>query len=309
MILVTGASGALGASLASLASSQGHAVAGVYHRHPVSIAGVRLFAADLTDEAELRRVFYEVKPSTVVHCAAAANVDWCEEHPEEAHRINVVVSARIAEIASHSNISLLHISTDSVFDGERGDYLETDEPGPVNIYAATKLLAEKEVLRRHPVAAIARVNFYGSRPDKTGFAESILNGLAAGNCFPGFCDVVFCPIFIEDLAEVLLAVLDRNLSGIYHVVGSEAVSKYEFARRLASTCGLDPGQVVATRIAEVPMRAARPQNTSLNTSKVCAALGRVMPRVQSGLDRFARLREPFCVGVEGGATPPRNEKC
>jgi dTDP-4-dehydrorhamnose reductase len=292
MILVTGASGLLGASVAFLAREQGRKVVGLYHRHPLHIDGVEWLGADLADPAETHRIFLQVEPSIVVHCAAATNVDWCEEHPVEAHRINVMMPAAIAEMAAQIGARLLYISTDSVFDGECGNYAETDKPSPVNVYAKTKLQGEKEVLRHHPAASIARVNLYGwNAQNKESLAEWILNQLTLGNVVPGFSDVHFCPVLANDVADVLLALLDQNLSGLYHIVGSERVSKYEFARRVASTFGFDPGQVVPTRLANAKLKARRPQDSSLNTEKICAALGRPMPDVEAGLRRFAQLRE------------------
>jgi dTDP-4-dehydrorhamnose reductase len=218
-------------------------------------------------------------------------MDWCQEHPEQARRINVTVSARIAEITSRMKARLLYISTDSVFDGVRGHYSESDQPAPLNVYAQTKLQGEREVLAGNPSAAIARVNLYGwNAQNKQGLAEWILGQLAAGNIVPGFCDTIFCPILANDLAEVLLAMVGRNLSGLYHVAGSEPVSKYEFARRVALTFGFDPGKVISARMAESKLKAPRPLNTSLNTGKICAALGRAMPDVDSGLRRFAELQ-------------------
>lgn len=291
MILITGGSGLLGSSLISLARAQGRNAVGLYYRHRVSMAGVKFLAADLTDEAEIPRIFSEVRPSSVVHCAAATNVDWCQEQPDAANKVNVAATWAVADITSRNNIRLLYISTDSVFDGKSGNYVETDTPGPVNVYAATKLLAEREVIRRNPAAAIARVNFYGWNAEKESLAEWVLKRLSNRLAVPGFSDVLFCPMLVDDLTEILLALLDRDLSGIYHIVGSEAVSKYEFARRVASTFGFDPEQVVATPLAEARLKAPRPQNTSLNTSKICAALGRPMPDVDTGLRRFAKLRE------------------
>jgi dTDP-4-dehydrorhamnose reductase len=292
MILVTGASGLLGASLVSLAREQGRQVVGLYHRHPVRLEGVKLLAADLADQAETSRIFQELRPSTVVHCAAATDVDWCEQHPEEAHRVNVMVPAAIAAITSQSGARFLYISTDSVFDGGRGNYAETDTPAPVNVYAKTKLQGEREVLRQNPAALIARVTLYGwNAQEKHSLAEWILQQLTLGNLVPGFSDVFFSPILANDLAEVILALLDENLAGLYHAVGSEPVSKYEFARRVASTFGFDPGQVAATRLSDARLKAQRPRDTTLNTAKICAALRRPMPGVDAGLRRFAQLRE------------------
>jgi dTDP-4-dehydrorhamnose reductase len=291
-MLVTGASGLLGASVVSLAQEQGREVVGIYHHHPVRLEGVRLVAADLANQAETRRIFREINPASVVHCAAATDVDWCERHPDEAHKMNVEVPAAIAEITSRSGARLLYISTDAVFDGSRGNYAETDTPAPVNIYAKTKLQGEREVLRQNPQAAIARVTLYGwNSQEKDSLAEWVLKQLAAGKIVPGFSDTFFCPLLANDLAELLLALLDWNLTGLYHVVGSESVSKYGFARQVASTFGFDPEQVVPARMADAGLKAQRPLNTSLNTNKISDALGRPLPNVAEGLRRFAQLRE------------------
>jgi dTDP-4-dehydrorhamnose reductase len=162
----------------------------------------------------------------------------------------------------------------------------------VNVYARSKLHGEREVLRENPVASIARVNLYGwNAQNKQSLAEWVLQQLMLGNPVPGFSDVFFCPILANDVAEVLLALLDQNLTGLYHVVGSQSISKFAFARQVAATFGFDPGQVVAARAADAKLRAQRPRNTSLNTEKICAALGRSMPDTAAGLRRFARLRE------------------
>lgn len=292
MILVTGASGLLGASVVSQAQGRGREVIGLYHRHPIHLEGVKLLRVDIADRAETCRIFGELRPSIVVHCAAATDVDQCEDLPDEAYRLNVTAAATIAEITARSGVRLLYVSTDSVFDGERGNYSETDTPAPLNVYATTKLQGEREIARLNPEATIARVSLYGwNAQNKDSLAEWVLRRLILGKPMPGFSDVFFCPALANDVAEVLLELIDQNLSGIYHVVGSECISKYEFARRVAAKFAFDPGQVFATRMADAKLKALRPRNTSLNTAKVCDALGRPMPDVDAGLRRFAELCE------------------
>jgi dTDP-4-dehydrorhamnose reductase len=303
MILVTGASGLLGANLIMEALALGIDVAGLYHRHPVHLPGAELFAADLTDKSELEKVFAALRPAGVIHCAAASNVDWCEEHPDATREINVAASATIAEIAARTKARLLYISTDSVFDGRRGEYSESDQPAPVNVYAQSKLQGEHEVLRCHPSAAIARITLYGwNAQNKQHLAEWVLDQLTAGNEVPGFTDVIFNPILANDLARILLEMVQRNLTGVYHVAGSEVVSKFEFARRLALTFGFDPAKIVPAQIEESKLKAPRPRNTSLITEKITAALGHPMPGVDSGLRRFAQMRtEGYVERLKGRA--------
>ena len=306
MILVTGASGLLGAHVLRQGLDANRKVAGLAGQYQFQMDGAEIHQADLTDFAATRRIVESVKPTVIVHCAAATNVDWCEEHPEAAHEINVRASAFLAELAREVRARFVYVSTDSVFDGEKGDYSESDAPSPRNVYARTKLTGEQEALRVNPETLIARVNFYGwNLQDKASLAEWILGRLSEGETVPGFTDVYFCPLLVNDLADVLLKMLDRGLAGIYHAAGAEKISKFEFARRVATTFGFPPEQVVPTSIEQVQLRAGLPRDTSLQIQKTTSALGYAMPDVDSGLRKFrsfagarlhARFRKYFCRG-------------
>ncbi len=292
MIVVTGASGLLGASVLLQAGDLGRQVVGLCHRHPLRVPGARVSSVDLTDRRTARAMIEGLQPQSIIHSAAATNVDWCEDHPQETEQINVRAPSFLAEIAQDLNARFVHISTDSVLDGARGNYSETDKPAPLNVYAKSKLCGEQEVLRHHPLALIVRVNIYGwNAQNKQSLAEWVLQRLAEGKQVPGFTDVHFSPMLVNDLAGILLAMLDRGLTGLYHVVGSERISKYEFAGRVATTFGFERGRVVPTRLAEANLRAPRPRDVSLSTEKIRLALGRPMPDVDSGLRRFRALRE------------------
>jgi dTDP-4-dehydrorhamnose reductase len=292
VILVTGASGLLGSSVLLRCREAGREVTGTYHSLPLVVPGIPTFEIDLTDELSTRSVVMQLRPSTIIHCAAATAVDWCEDHPIETQRINVETSGTLAALAATLGANFVYVSTDSVFDGTRGSYLETDQPHPLNVYAISKLEGEREVLKRKPDALIARVNLYGWSPGKKpSLAEWILAHLRDGKTVPGFVDVMFCPALASDIAGTILEMADRQLSGVYHVTGAEASSKYEFARALASIFGLDAGMVVPTRVREASLRAPRPHNVSLNTTKVQSALGHAMPTMLDGIQRFKRLEE------------------
>ena len=291
MILVTGASGLLGSSIVLRALEMKKEVFGIYNRHPLCPDGVPSCRADLTDFDAARTAVLDLRPSAIIHCAAAANVDWCEEHPEEAARVNTSVPCFLARLAKQIDAKFLHISTDSVFDGQQGNYSETDTPSPLNVYAQTKLMAEQEVEREYPSSLVARVTFYGSvGPNHPNLADWVLDQLSQEKRVPGFTDVYFCPIFVNDLAEIILTMVARDLGGIFHTVGPERISKYEFARRLAAAFGFDPGQVVPARLSDAKLRAPRPHDTSLNIQKLSQRLGSSIPDFDSGLRRFQTLR-------------------
>ena len=298
MILVTGASGLLGSKLVSRAIETSKQVTALSHRHTLRFAGADAYNLDLRDFAATRRLVENLRPSAIAHCAAATNVDWCEDNPEEADRLNVQVPVFWARLAAERGAHFLQVSTDSVFNGYSGNYSESDAPAPLNVYAKTKWLAEQEVLKVHPSSLIARVTFYGwNVQKKQSLAEWILDGLSAGKKMPGFTDVYFCPILANDLAEILLAMIDRGLHGTYNAVGSEKISKFDFAKRLAIEFGFDADQIISVSIADANLRATRPGDTSLTTEKIVRQLGRAMPDVQAGLRRFRELREAECIGT------------
>jgi dTDP-4-dehydrorhamnose reductase len=291
MLVITGASGLLGASMLRSAAELGRETVGLCHRHVIRDPELPVARVDLTDESATRKLLFDIRPDTIVHCAAATDVDWCEDNPKQAEAINVQASAVLAETAATLNARSVYISTDSVFDGKRGDYIETDEPAPVNVYARSKLAGELETLRRNPSGMVVRVSIYGwNAQNKDSLAEWVLRRLEVGSEVPGFTDVFFTPILVNDLVTVLFAMLQQELTGLYHVVGSERISKFEFAQRLATTFGFDPARITPCRVKDMNLRAARPLDVSLNTEKISGALQCSMPDINSGLSRFRELR-------------------
>jgi dTDP-4-dehydrorhamnose reductase len=292
MIVVTGASGLLGASVVLHARDLGLEVTGLHHNHPLLVPGTVMRKLDLTDFAGTRVLLRDLKPEAIIHCAAATNVDWCEAHPREAEQVNVGASSQLAEMACELNAQMVYISTDAVFDGRQGNYSETDRPAPLNVYARSKLSGEDEVLKRHPSALIVRVNIFGwNVQEKLSLAEWFLLRVGEEEQVPGFTDVTFCPMLANDLAVLLLQMVNRRLSGLYHVTGSEKISKYEFGRRVVAAFGLDPSRVVPARVVDTNLKARRPLDISLNTEKVCQVMGLKMPGVEEGIRSFHALHD------------------
>lgn len=291
MILITGASGLLGANLALCAQQRGMDVVGLYHRHPLAAAGTRWLQVDLTDAPAVQEHLLKLRPQWVAHCAAMTDVDRCQQLPQEARALNTEATRNLAAAAHRVGAGMVYISTDSVFDGRAGHYSEQDATRPINVYANTKLSGEQAVQAELDRALIIRTNIYGwNAQDKQSLAEWVLARLESGEPVPGFHDVTFCPMLANDLSETVLDMIDRRLTGLYHVAGSEACSKYEFALRLGQVFGLDCSGVTPVSVEDAQLKAPRPKNTSLDTSSVSKVLGRQMPGVASGLERLKELR-------------------
>ncbi|NPA30683.1 MAG: SDR family oxidoreductase [Chloroflexi bacterium] len=288
-LLITGVSGLLGANLAWEALRAGHAVRGLTGHRDLPGAPFPVRAADLTDPAALDAAWAWARPDAVIHTAALADLDACERDPDQAHRLNAWVPGAIARRAAQEGVPLVHISTDAVFDGQRGDYTEDDPPNPLSVYARTKLEGERAVLDAHPQAVVARVNFFGwSLSGTRSLAEWFFNNLRFGQTVRGFTDVFFCPLLANHLARLLLEMLERGLHGLYHATSPRCLSKYAFGVALAEQFGYDPGLIRPASVDEAGLTAPRARRLTLRSDKLAHALGHPLPDWQAGIVEFHR---------------------
>jgi dTDP-4-dehydrorhamnose reductase len=291
-ILLTGASGLLGSNFALTAAARGLEVTALYRSHPVHFPGIPSSRLDLTSEQDVCRVVNALHPDWIVHCAAVTDVDWCEDHPEACGDMNAVATRNLAGAASEVGAAMLYVSTDSVYPGISGDYREDDPPGPVNRYARTKLMGEetvRDIVHRH---LIIRTSIFGwNTQKKQSIAEWFLYHLERTEPVPGFSDVIFSPVLVNDLAEIFLDLMASRATGTYNAGSPDHCSKFQFGICVAHTFGLDPTLIRPIRLAEKGLNAPRPYNTSLNSGKMLRILKRPIPDLPAQLSRFRLLRD------------------
>jgi dTDP-4-dehydrorhamnose reductase len=285
-LLITGASGLLGLNLALDASRAGEVI-GV-DRNALFATPFRLVQADLLAEGAVERILAVCSPDAVIHCAAIADLEACETNPGLAHQMNAALPKRIAELCAERQIRLIHISTDAVFGGHKdGPYTEWDSPDPRGVYAITKLEGEQAVLLAYPAATVARVNFYGwSASGRRSLAEFFVNRLSQGSNVNGFTDVRFCPLFVGHLDALLLQMLPRRMPGVYHVVGAQAITKYQFGVEIARKFGLREGLIAPQLVDTSSLKVRRSHNLWLSTNKLSTELGSELPEFSTGLSAF-----------------------
>jgi dTDP-4-dehydrorhamnose reductase len=285
-LLITGASGLLGLNL-SLMEVGKHGIVGVDRSKLVS-APFPVVQADLLTPQVVDTLLDAHRPDAVIHTAANANVDACESDPQGAHRLNAEFPGELAQACARRGMRFVHISTDAVFDGSKeGVYTETDTPNPLSIYAQTKLDGERNVLSVYRDAIVARVNFFGwSLSGSRSLSEFFFNKLSKGEQCNGFTDVYFCPLFVGDLAETLVLMLEKGLTGLYHVTGSQAVSKFDFGQRIARQFGFDPQLVIPRSVEESGLKARRSHNLRLSIHRLSTDLGQEIPGVSTGIEQF-----------------------
>jgi dTDP-4-dehydrorhamnose reductase len=285
-LLLTGVSGLLGINFAQEMMNE-HEIIGV-DRGKLVNAPFKVIKMDLLDPDAADWLLDSAQPGWLVNCAALADLDACENNPELARLLNIDLPARLAKACKERDIRFVHISTDAVFDGEKdGFYSEEDKPNPLSVYARTKLEGEQAALAENPNAIVARVNFYGwSLSGKRSLAEFFFHNLTNNKSMSGFTDVIFCPMLVNDTARTLVKMLQRGLSGLYHLVGPQAMSKYQFGVEIARRFNLHESEISPKSILASSLTARRSHNLWLSTHKLSTALGEALPEFSTGLDEF-----------------------
>ncbi len=285
-ILVTGISGLLGLNFAQEMMDK-HEIIGV-DRGKLVHAPFKVLKQDLLDGDAVESILDLVQPEWLVNCAALADLEACEDNPEIAKRTNTDLPRHLARACKARNIPFAHISTDAVFDGEKdGFYKEEDHPNPQGVYAKTKFEGEWAVLTESPTAIVARVNFFGwSLGGKRSLAEFFFNNLTNNKSMSGFTDIIFCPLLVNDTARILVKMLQRGLSGLYHLVGPQAMSKYQFGVEIARKFSLPENEISPKSIMSSSLTARRSHNLWLSTHKLSTDLREDIPEFSTGLAEF-----------------------
>jgi len=271
-VLITGGSGLLAVNWA-LSIRDNYAITLLLHHKKISLSGVDIDVASLDSLDKCSTVLAKHKPDIVVHTAGLTNIEECESNPDLAQEVNVDLAKHIAIACSDQGIKLVHISTDHLFSGNLELATEESVTNPVNIYGETKLLGEQQVLENHKNALIVRTNFFcwGAKYRQS-FSDVILNKLKNNKKSNLFSDVYFTPILVDELVKKTHQLIDSNAIGIFNIVGSERMSKYEFGIKLAKHFNFDSGLINKISINARSSLVKRPKDMSLSNKKLCQVL-------------------------------------
>jgi dTDP-4-dehydrorhamnose reductase len=239
------------------------------------VRGLTRADLDLENFMAVRDAFRQESPGMVIHCAALANTPACEKNPPLAHRLNVEVTRVLAELAV--GIPFIFFSTDLVFDGRAGNYDEMAPVSPLSVYGKSKADAERIVLAnpKHTVLRTS-LNFGQSPTGDRAFNEQMRRAVERGETLQLFTDEFRCPIPAVETARAVWELVAQDKAGLYHVVGSERLSRWEIGQTLAKHWGvnakMEPGSIKDFR--GLP----RSPDTSLNCAKVQKLLSFQLPR-------------------------------
>lgn len=285
-MLITGASGMLGNNLAFYFREK-YNVLGLYNEHPGGINGVLTRKADLFSN-DFQEIVSGFNPDVLIHCIALTNVDRCEMERELSDKLNVMGTRIVVDSIPGADTRLVYISSDSVYNGSRGNFSEEDSVDPQNYYGVTKHQGELEALKREN-SLILRTNFFGwNIQRKHSIAEWVLDELSQGNQIQGFKDVFFSSIYTLDFAKILEIAIEKELKGIFNCGSSEPLSKYEFALGIAECFGLNKSLIRAISIDNYDLKAKRGKNLSLNVDKLTVATGQKPPSTRESINNMYR---------------------
>ncbi|QNL52238.1 SDR family oxidoreductase [Olivibacter sp. SDN3] len=288
-VLITGSNGLLGqkitdaaladANIAYIATSRGA------NRHPVK-KGYIYIDLDITDFEQTENIVKECSPDVIINTAAMANVDACERDPVASQKVNVEAVANLIALSERFNIHLIHLSTDFVFDGDEGPYMEDDEPNPINVYGKHKLAAEKLIKDSSCIWSIVRtILVYGVVNDlsRTNIVLWSKNALENGQTIKVVNDQWRMPTLAEDLAKACLTMAMKKAEGIYHISGKDLFSICELVDAVVEHWHLESSYICKERSSELKQNALRPKRTGFILDKAYDKLDYVPHSFGEGL--------------------------
>ena len=285
-LILTGAHGFVAGSVLAQSRHQWQ-VHAVSRGEPLAARdGLQWHTCDPQRPAQLAQLFHEARPQAVIHTAAAADIDFCQAHPEAARAANVEFTRTVVDLCGDTGARLVFCSTDTLFDGEHAPYSEDATPGPVNFYAQTKVEAEQLVARLGSQAVIARLSLVVGLPllgAGNSFLVRMIAALKDGKTVSVPEREVRTPVDVITLGRALLELAARNHHGIFHLAGSSRVSRFEMAQKIALCFGLPQSLVIPQDALNAPDRAPRPRDVSLNNGKASALLETPMRTLDEGL--------------------------
>ena len=281
-IAITGCAGYIGRNLGIYLQKKGYSVCGIDNRlSPTSgLPPDGLHQADITNPEEIQSVLSMILPDIVVHTAGLSDLKKCESSHELALRTNVEGTRNIVnwirDMAQKPR--LLFMSSDYVFDGERGDYREDDVPNPQTFYGMTKLTSENDISSSLDDYIICRsAGVYGRGGN---FFKFVSESIAEGREIEVFRDVQSTPTYIDYLLDCLGRLIEQDFRGVIHVAGRERVSRYEFALAVAEVLGRSTAHVRPVR---QPPGGLISKDSSLNSEYVRKLLGNYSPTIEKSL--------------------------
>ncbi|MEO7971053.1 MAG: SDR family oxidoreductase [bacterium] len=285
MLLITGGSGFVGQNLARYFGPRRRTVT-TYFTHPPSASAERSIQLDIRDANTVFSAFDRERPEVVIHAAGNKNLKLCEDNPDEAYQVNAAGTQNVARACRRVGARLIYLSTDLVFSCVEGNYKESDLPEPALAYGRSKLLGESFALAESDQVAVCRSGgIYGKGSP---LLKWFVSEIEAGKTVECFTDVFNTPTYVDNLGEMMETILEQHLAGVFHTVGRERVSRFEFFRAYAETLGLNASLLTPVSFKGLKDTLLLQADSSLAIAETAKKLRLTFNSVSEG---FRRLQE------------------
>jgi dTDP-4-dehydrorhamnose reductase len=285
-VLVTGFSGFVAGSILCQAPDHWELHAMGRSTAPEDSKSIRYHQVDMLEKDSMSNMMETIQPEVVIHTAAIANIDFCESNRAMAQAVNVSATEHIAGLCKKQGAKMVFCSTDTVFNGKKPFYSEEDIPFPVNYYADTKIRAEQKVLsadKRNIVARLALVMGLPLMHKGNSFLADMIAKLGKGETMKFAVNEFRTPIDVITLGAALNELATADFRGTIHLAGNTRLNRYEMAKQIASKTGFPEEKILAINSNELPGRAPRPDDVSLNNMRARSLLKTPMLSMEEGL--------------------------
>ena len=275
-MLVIGGTSLLGYKL--LSNTNNFELYASYNKNLINLKNVETLKIDITNKKNCEKIL-NLKPDIIINTAAITNVDYCEKFEKNAFDVNVTGTKNIAEIAEKLGSKLIHISTDAVFSGSKKFYVEEDNPNPISVYGKTKLESEKIVSKvtdsviLRPSVLFGWIPFeYIKTKDESrktmNFGLWVIDQLYKNNKMSIVNDQINTPTLADNLAENIIEVIKKDLTGIYHLSGLSCISRLDFSKKIAKTFGYSDNLISSISSEKLKQIAPRTLESCLKCDKI-----------------------------------------
>lgn len=281
-ILITGSAGFVGKNLFNYLKNE-HEVYGISRRNGETTT----HQCDITS-VELASLLSSINPDVIIHSAALANVDYCEEHKDEAWTTNVQGTLNLVKWSFINKKKIIYISTDYVYAGETNNYNENSETNPINFYGITKLAAEKVVSILPNFLILRPTGIFGYDKGGNNFFMQMLN-LKSKRII--VTDQIGNPIDVLVLCEYVKRSIDKNIRGIYNATGPETIDRFNFASIVADVFTINKNLLQPGKTSDLGQKASRPLSNGTNSSKLRSVLDYKCPSLRESLENHKKIME------------------
>ena len=285
-VIITGGSGLLALNWAFFKKNDTQ-ITLLLHKRKVSIGGVNSIFINLESEIAMYEFLSKKQQCIVIHCAAITNVDYCEKNSNAAFETNVLISKKLAKVCYKLDIKFVHISSDHLFSGLNLFSTEQSEISPLNVYGASKAKAEEVVLKNNPESLIIRTNFFGwGTSYRASFSDFLIIALRENKKISLFTDIFYTPIYAKNLIKFVHMLINSNYKGVFNIVGSERVSKYEFGKMIFNNFSGNMNLITKVQYEGQVNSIQRPSDMSLSNNKLLVTLNTKIEKLEDQIQHL-----------------------